>query len=118
MPVLGLCYGMQWMAHAYGGAVKSANGREYGRAVASLAPDEELFAGLEPEQTVWMNHGESVEKPPPGYRVTITASRYSLGTTIAPSVVVLNRCASAIRSAANNSSPEGPTAPKALWIGP
>jgi GMP synthase (glutamine-hydrolysing) len=70
VPVLGLCYGMQWMAHAYGGAVKSANGREYGRAVASLAPDGELFAGLEPEQTVWMNHGDSVEKPPPGYKVT------------------------------------------------
>ena len=70
VPVLGLCYGMQWMAHVSGGEVTPANGREYGRAVARLATDSELFAGLEPEQTVWMSHGDSVVKPPPGYRVT------------------------------------------------
>ncbi|PYQ36709.1 MAG: glutamine-hydrolyzing GMP synthase [Acidobacteria bacterium] len=70
VPVLGLCYGMQWMAHVSGGEVTPANGREYGRAVARLATDSELFAGLEPEQTVWMSHGDSVIKPPPGYRVT------------------------------------------------
>ena len=70
VPVLGLCYGMQWMAHTGGGEVRGANGREYGRAVASLSLDSKLFAGLDAQQTVWMNHGDSVEKPPPGYRVT------------------------------------------------
>ncbi len=45
VPVLGLCYGMQWMAHAYGGEVRQSNGREYGRAVASVSPDSILFAG-------------------------------------------------------------------------
>ena len=60
----------------------------------------------------------ALSKEPPGHRVTITASRYSLGTTIAPSVVVLNRCTSAIRSAANDSSLSAPTAPNALLIGP
>jgi GMP synthase (glutamine-hydrolysing) len=69
VPVLGLCYGMQWMAHAGGGEVRRANGREYGRAVARLATDSELFAGLEPEETVWMSHGDSVVTPPPGFRV-------------------------------------------------
>jgi GMP synthase (glutamine-hydrolysing) len=68
VPVLGLCYGMQWIAQATGGGVAN-EGREYGRAVATLAVDSDLFAGLEPEQTVWMNHGDSVVAPPPGYRV-------------------------------------------------
>ena len=75
VPVLGLCYGMQWMAHALGGEVKSANGRgEFGRATAHLATDSELFAGLESEETVWMSHGDSVVKAPPGFRVTGSTS--------------------------------------------
>ena len=70
VPILGLCYGMQWMAHAWGGNVVARGDREYGRAVARIEPDSEIFAGLEPEQTVWMSHGDSVEAPPPGFRVT------------------------------------------------
>ncbi len=69
VPVLGLCYGMQWMALAAGGQVANAEGREFGRATARLAVDAALFAGLEPEQTVWMSHGDSVTVPPPGFRV-------------------------------------------------
>jgi GMP synthase (glutamine-hydrolysing) len=69
VPILGLCYGMQWLAQASGGEVAN-EGREYGRAVARIAADSDLFAGLEPEQTVWMNHGDSVVAPPPGFRVT------------------------------------------------
>ncbi len=69
VPVLGLCYGMQWMAHAGGGEVVPFNDREYGRAVATVATDSELFAGLDAEQTVWMNHGDSVLQPPTGFRV-------------------------------------------------
>ena len=67
VPVLGLCYGMQWLAQAFAGEVAN-EGREYGRAVARIETDTELFAGLEPEQTVWMNHGDSVVAPPPGFR--------------------------------------------------
>ena len=68
VPLLGLCYGMQWIAQARGGGVAN-EGREYGRATATLAVDSSLFAGLDPEQTVWMNHGDSVVSPPPGFRV-------------------------------------------------
>ncbi len=67
VPVLGLCYGMQWLAQAAGGKVAN-EGREYGRAVATIATDSQLFAGLDPEQVVWMNHGDSVVAPPPGFR--------------------------------------------------
>jgi GMP synthase (glutamine-hydrolysing) len=69
VPLLGLCYGMQWMAHVGGGEVVPVNGREYGRAVATVATDSLLFAGLEPQQTVWMSHGDSVLQPPKGFRV-------------------------------------------------
>src|SRR5688572_27833077 len=71
VPVLGLCYGMQWMAHVGWGKVRGANGRgEFGRATARLSTDSRLFAGLERDQTVWMSHGDSVFTPPPGFRVT------------------------------------------------
>ncbi len=68
VPVLGLCYGMQWLAQAAGGEVAN-EGREYGRAAARVETDSDLFAGLEPGQTVWMNHGDSVVAPPPGFRI-------------------------------------------------
>ena len=68
VPVLGLCYGMQWLARAMGGEVRN-EGREYGRATARLETSSALFAGLETEQTVWMNHGDSVVSPPGGFRL-------------------------------------------------
>lgn len=69
LPVLGLCYGMQWMAHLLGGAVERAPGREYGRAVVSV-DGSRLFAGLGPTETVWMSHGDLVAQAPAGFVVT------------------------------------------------
>ncbi len=69
VPVLGLCYGMQWMAQTAGGEVRGGHGREYGRASARVKPDSELFHGLEEGQTVWMSHGDSVTRAPEGARV-------------------------------------------------
>jgi len=74
VPVLGLCYGMHWLAHARGGRVVGAEGREFGRATARVAGDSELFSGLEADQTVWMSHGDSVLAPPPGARVIASTS--------------------------------------------
>ena len=73
-PTLGLCYGMQWMAHAWGGQVRGGGDREFGRAIATVSPDSEIFAGLEPEQTVWMSHGDSSEAAPPGFRVVASTA--------------------------------------------
>jgi len=73
IPVLGICYGMQVIAHVLGGVVERADGREYGRAeVSVLSPGEpgSLFAGLAATETVWMNHGDRVLRPPPGSRAT------------------------------------------------
>lgn len=70
VPVLGICYGMQWLTHTDGGAVASRDEREYGRTELSLAADCDLFAGLDGAQTVWMSHGDDVERLAAGYTVT------------------------------------------------
>jgi GMP synthase (glutamine-hydrolysing) len=72
VPILGLCYGMQWIAQAEGGEVLGGEGREYGRASARVSAESALFRGLEDAQTVWMSHGDSVTKPPPFFRVIAT----------------------------------------------
>ena len=76
IPILGICYGMQLIAHLEGGKVHHGK-REYGRAELSVARDEGLFAGFSPEEptTVWCSHGDHVDEPPAGYeRVASTAS--------------------------------------------
>jgi GMP synthase (glutamine-hydrolysing) len=69
VPVLGLCYGMMWIAQRFGGRVGSAPGREYGRAVVSVSGGS-LFRGLGPVETIWMSHGDHVETAPAGFAVT------------------------------------------------
>jgi GMP synthase (glutamine-hydrolysing) len=72
-PVLGLCYGMQLLAHLSGGKVQRADRREYGRAMVEIRGGR-LFTGFgKGEETpVWMSHGDHVDAAPTGY--TITAS--------------------------------------------
>ncbi len=67
VPVLGICYGMQWMAHALGGAVAPSDRREYGPADFFPEPSCPLFAGLPSPQPIWMSHGDRVEALPPGF---------------------------------------------------
>ncbi len=75
IPVLGICYGMQWMAQVLGGRVAASGLREYGRTqITLLAKSGDLFSGLEPEQNVWMSHGDRVERLPPGFEATASTS--------------------------------------------
>lgn len=69
IPVLGICYGMQLIAHVLGGKVKRAGSREYGRAELEILDSDSLFHGLGSRQTVWMSHGDRIEVVPPGFRV-------------------------------------------------
>ena len=71
-PVLGVCYGMQLMAHVLGAEVKRGGRREYGRAEIRPTVPSALFDGFEPSETatVWMSHGDHIEAPPSGFRVT------------------------------------------------
>ena len=70
IPVLGICYGLQLMAHELGGEVLPSSRREYGPATVSLTDADGLFAGIEREQPVWMSHGDSIVRPPEGFRST------------------------------------------------
>ena len=70
IPVLGICYGAQLMAHELGGDVLPASRREYGPATVTITDANELFAGLERDQPVWMSHGDSITRLPTGFRPT------------------------------------------------
>lgn len=67
IPMLGICYGMQLMAHLLGGRVTKAPRREYGKADLIVDDGLDLFKGLNSGLTVWMSHGDRVEKLPPGF---------------------------------------------------
>jgi GMP synthase (glutamine-hydrolysing) len=67
IPVLGICYGLQLMAHELGGDVVPAAKREYGPATVTITTGDGLFAGIAPDQPVWMSHGDSIVTPPPGF---------------------------------------------------
>ena len=80
-PVLGVCYGLQWIAHAEGGKVVAGGGREYGRATVRVEESAGLFAGFSrhEEMQVWMSHGDHVEAPPPGYFKTASSGKLVAG---------------------------------------
>ena len=67
VPVLGVCYGMQLMAHLLGGQVAKAARREYGYARMDCDTQSALFRGLSAQQDVWMSHGDRIEQLPPGF---------------------------------------------------
>jgi GMP synthase (glutamine-hydrolysing) len=68
VPVLGICYGMQLIAHHLGGQVARGSSREYGPAIFTVSDAGGLFEGLPGELAVWMSHGDQVLNPPPGFR--------------------------------------------------
>jgi len=68
LPVLGICYGMQLIAHQLGGKVAPGVKHEYGLAILHQnSVDTPLFAGLPLEMPVWMSHGDWIEEMPPGF---------------------------------------------------
>jgi len=73
LPVLGICYGMQLMAHQLKGTVTASPLREYGRADLTLTEGGKrspLFAGLGEQQRIWMSHGDQITRLPPGFEIT------------------------------------------------
>ena len=70
LPVLGVCYGAQYMAHFYGGEVAPSNTREYGRAnLGFIDHDSILFENISLHSQVWMSHGDTIVKLPKDCRV-------------------------------------------------
>jgi GMP synthase (glutamine-hydrolysing) len=68
IPILGICYGMQLLAHALGGTVERQGGREYGPTRIAVDEPGELLADLPDELDVWMSHGDCVRRMPEGFR--------------------------------------------------
>ncbi len=87
LPVLGICYGMQLMAHQLGGKVVPSAAREYGKAELTILPEGKkspFFGGLSGNQRIWMSHGDRIDKLPPGFK--------NIGSTSnSPSAVMENR---------------------------
>ncbi|WP_025883096.1 glutamine-hydrolyzing GMP synthase [Porphyromonas uenonis] len=70
LPILGICYGAQLMVHQCGGAVENSNTREYGASTLQLVDKgDPLLAGLSPQHTVWMSHGDTITRLPEGFKV-------------------------------------------------
>ena len=73
LPLLGVCYGAQYLSHNFGGEVKPSNSREYGRAhLTKVVEDCPLIKNMSPKSEVWMSHGDTIVSIPENY--TIVAS--------------------------------------------
>ncbi len=70
VPVLGICYGLQFIAHHLGGRVVGAAAREYGHAEVTVVAETLLFRGLPGSLNVWMSHGDHAETLPAGFELT------------------------------------------------
>jgi GMP synthase (glutamine-hydrolysing) len=68
LPVLGICYGMQLMVREFGGTVKPAHKREYGRMGVKVEKQNKLYSGIETFEA-WMSHGDETEKLPAGFEL-------------------------------------------------
>ena len=66
LPLLGICYGAQFLAYHYGGMVENSDSREYGRAMMSVKADSPLFEGIPQTSQVWMSHGDTITRLPEG----------------------------------------------------
>lgn len=75
-PILGICYGAQFMSYALGGKVEPAESREYGRAnLQSFDHENPLFKGFDEHSQVWMSHGDTITALPEGFKVIASTDK-------------------------------------------
>ncbi len=79
-PLLGICYGAQYLAHCAGGLVSPSNHREYGRAnLKFLDNNNELFKNISQNTQVWMSHGDTIENLPEHYEIIASTGEVKIG---------------------------------------
>lgn len=81
IPILGICYGMQYMVDALGGNVKKAGKREYGFATLNIVKPSDLFHKVEKQTQCWMSHGDSIQKLPAGFTIKASTSNTRVAAT-------------------------------------
>lgn len=69
LPILGICYGAQYIAQQFGGAVARSDKREYGKAELETTVDDPIFEAIPQGSQVWMSHGDTIEKLPDDFKV-------------------------------------------------
>jgi GMP synthase (glutamine-hydrolysing) len=86
VPVLGICYGMQFLTHLLGGSVARATDREYGNATIIIEDDKDLFHGLGKgtAQTVWMSHGDRIDRVPEGFEILAGSKNSPVSAMVDP----------------------------------
>jgi GMP synthase (glutamine-hydrolysing) len=82
IPVLGICYGMQFMVKTLGGTVQKSQKREYGFAALNVKKQEGLFKGVEEKTDTWMSHGDSIKKLPRGFTITASTENTKIAATV------------------------------------
>lgn len=82
IPVLGICYGMQFMVGALGGTVKRADKREYGFVALFIKNHMDLFIGVNKKTKCWMSHGDSIVKLPRGFKTTASTENTNIAATV------------------------------------
>jgi GMP synthase (glutamine-hydrolysing) len=83
IPMLGICYGWQLMAHLLGGSVKPSR-KEYGPVQLKIVKLSPLFERVDPTSTVWMSHGDSVVEVPSGFEVLGNTTSVNFGAVVNP----------------------------------
>jgi GMP synthase (glutamine-hydrolysing) len=84
VPILGICYGMQLMAHTLGGEVARTGNREYGKTDLVVDADNGLFRDLPLNQIVWMSHQDAVKNVPAGFMVTAHTNSAPVAAMVDP----------------------------------
>jgi GMP synthase (glutamine-hydrolysing) len=80
IPLLGICYGAQYLVHSYGGEVSRSSAREYGRAnLIYTDPEDPLFKDIPEGSQVWMSHGDTIASLPENYKITGSTSSVKAG---------------------------------------
>lgn len=84
IPILGICYGMQFMVNALGGNVKRSKQREYGFAELEIKKPSNIFNSIPDTSTCWMSHGDSIKTLPKGFQITASTKSTPVAATIHP----------------------------------
>ena len=84
VPILGICYGMQFMVHELGGTVRQAQKREYGFAELNVKYSQNLFENVASPTPCWMSHGDSIEKIPRGFKIMASTANTKIAAMAYP----------------------------------